>query len=341
MPSTELQTFVDAAKERGAGDEFLASMLTRRGWPASDVYNALADWWERSSGIAVPIRRSTAENARDAFLYLLAFSTLATWASALGSLWFQLIEHWLPDAVVNQYAFNFRSTVTWQMASILVALPVYLTVMRMILRETRANPDRIESGVRKWLTYIALLLAAAGLVSDLVCFVDFFLKGELTLRFVLKCVTVLAICGSIFWYYLGFLRGRTASGGFAALATAAAAAAIFCGLSAAGGPGAQRQVEADNQRVQDLRNIAYAVNAMPSLPASLAELHASMPGLRVTDPESAKVYDYAAKSGTQFELCATFRVKSDAENRQLGSAFWSHGQGRTCFAFEKGRPPVW
>jgi len=341
MPFTELQPFVDAAKERGAGDEFLASLLTRRGWPASDVYNALASWWERTSGVAVPTRRSSAENARDAFLYLLAFSTLATWAGGLGSLWFQLIEHWLPDNVVNRYVYNFRSTVTWQMAAILVALPIYLTIMRMILRETRANPDRIESGVRKWLTYIALLLAATGVVSDLVCFVDYFLKGELTLRFVLKCVTVLAICGSIFWYYLGFLRGRMPSGLFAALAVAGASVALYCGLTVAGTPGVQRQMEADNQRVQDLRNLAFALNAMTSLPPSLADLNASRPGLRVTDPETGKPYEYAVKTAREYDLCGTFTAKSDIENRQYGSGFWSHAQGRACYAFEIGRPVAW
>src|SRR5690242_1489317 len=132
MPHPELEPFVAAAKKRGAGDDFLAALLTRRGWPADDVYNTLADWWERDTGVAVPARRSAAENARDAFLYLLAFATLATWAFALGSLCFRLIEHWLPDPVMSRYMYNFRATVTWQIASILVALPIYLWVMRMI-----------------------------------------------------------------------------------------------------------------------------------------------------------------------------------------------------------------
>src|SRR5688572_22139838 len=134
MPQTELNSFIDAAKQRGAGDEFLASLLVRRGWHASEVYDALAAWWERDTGVNVPARGRGAEHSRDAFLYLLAFSTLATWASALGSLWFRLIEHWMPDAVAGSYL-NFRNTVTWQMAAIVVALPVYLLVMRTILRE--------------------------------------------------------------------------------------------------------------------------------------------------------------------------------------------------------------
>jgi hypothetical protein len=340
MPPTQLQPFVDAAKDRGVGDDFLASLLTRRGWPARDVDNSLADWWERATGVPVPAPRSTAENARDAFLYLLSFSTLATWACALGSLWFRLIERWLPDAVISPYPY-FRSTVTWQMASILVALPIYLFVMRMILRETRANPERIESGVRKWLTYIALLVTATGLVADLVCFVDYFLKGEITLRFVLKCATVFAICGSIFWYYLGFLRGRARSDLFAALALAGASTAFCFGMAATGTPAVQRHIEADSRRVQDLRSIAGALSGMTALPQSLPEVGATRPGLHVTDPETSMPYEYTVKTAKQYELCASFAAPDDMGGQQYGSHFWSHPKGRACFAFDGTRPVPW
>ncbi len=237
--------------------------------------------------------------------------------------------------------YNFRSTVTWQMACILVAMPVYLWVMRIILRETRANPERVESGVRKWLTYIALLLAATGVVCDLVTFVDFFLRGELTIRFVLKCAAVLGICGSIFWYYLGFLRGRTASGLFAGLAVAGAAAGFLFGMSLTGTPGVQRHIAADFRRVQDLRSIAGAVNGMTPLPRSLAEAAAARPALRVSDPETGRPYEYTLKSGTAFELCAAFAAADDVRARAYGSEFWSHPRGRACFAFETGRPVPW
>jgi hypothetical protein len=337
MPHTELQPFIDAAKERGASDEFLASALTSRGWPSRDVYTALTDWWERTTGMPLPARRSTAENARDAFLYLLAFSMLATWASALGSLWFQLIEYWLPDAVLNPYTYNFRSTVTWQMASILVAMPLYLFVMRLIVRESQANPDRIESGVRKWLTYIALLLTATGVVCDLVCFLDYFLKGEITPRFVLKCAVVLAICGSIFVYYMGFLRNRVRSGAFAAVAFLGASTALICGLTAAGTPAVQRKIEADNRRVQDLQTLARTLSPMPTLPQSLPE----RPGLRVKDPDTGVPYEYRLKSDKEYELCATFTTSGDAGVQQYTSGFWTHPKGRACFAFDKSRPVPW
>jgi hypothetical protein len=79
-------------------------------------------------------------------------------------------------------------------------------VTRYIVREFETHPEKLESAVRKWLTYIALLIAAGVVVGDLITFLTLFLRGELTARFVAKVVTVLLIAGGVFWYYLGSLR---------------------------------------------------------------------------------------------------------------------------------------
>jgi hypothetical protein len=179
------------------------------------------------------------------------------------------------------------------------------------------------------------------LVSDLVVFVDYFLRGEITLRFVLKCAIVLAICGGIFWYYLGFLRARARSDVFAVVALAGASTAFCFGMAATGGPGSQRQFEADNRRVQDLRVVAGTVSASPALPRSLAELRGTRPSLRVADPETGRFYEYTVKSAKEYELCARFAEADDVRSRQYGSEFWSHPKGRACFALEAGKPVPW
>jgi uncharacterized membrane protein YidH (DUF202 family) len=145
--------------------------------------------------------------------------------------------------------------------------------------------------VRKWLTYIALLLTAGAMIGDLIWFFDYFLTGELTSRFVLKSLTVMVICGAIFVYYLGSLRwnrntnvahAKTRSVRFG-IAAAAAVVVSFCiGLGVAGTPSEQRHIEADMRRVQDLRSIASAIHlwhkraemgkSSPVLPASLGDL---------------------------------------------------------------------
>ena len=361
----DLFQFIELSKSRGVSDEFLAALLTRRGWPDEEVYAALGSYWEQATGLSIPARATRGESSRDAFLYLLSFSTLATWASALGSMLFRFIELWFPDPVTDVHVDNIRNQVTWQMASIAVAFPIFLLVMRIIIREAQDHPERLQSSVRKWLTYIALLLTAVAMMCDLIWFFDYFLNGELTSRFVLKALTVLLICGVIFAYYLGSLRWDRNTNLVAlkarsfrfGLGAATAVIASFCiGLGVAGTPSGQRSIEADNRRVQDLRAIASALHSWHSravsnqpevsrsskqLPGSVSELIGrGIDASQAVDPETKAAYEYRVRSDSTYELCATFSATSE-EDRVHRTQFWYHGKGRSCFVLNASLTPGW
>jgi hypothetical protein len=204
--SEMLHAFIEASKTKGAADDLLVNLLREQGWAAKDIYAAFGRYYQSLTGLPVPVRAGGAgEAARDAFLYLLAFSTLATWTIALGSLMFTYINRWFPDPLVRQ-PFESPYEVSSEMACIIVGFPIFLLVMRFILKEVETRPEKLESGIRKWLTYIALLIAAGTVIGDLITFLTFFLQGELTARFVLKVLTVVVIAGSVFWYYLESLK---------------------------------------------------------------------------------------------------------------------------------------
>jgi hypothetical protein len=196
--NTALSDYIAAAKARGATDSFLVELLERNGWPRKEVYAAFATIYEtpkRGAGFA--------ESARDAFLYLLSFGTLSTWAWALGSLFFTLIDIRYRDPVFTQEPYLGRNlAISGSMAALVVSFPIYLATMRILLRDISRKPEKLESGVRKWLTYIALLISASVVIGDLITTVDYFLRGEITTRFVLKVLTVLVIAGGVFLYYL-------------------------------------------------------------------------------------------------------------------------------------------
>ncbi len=358
--SVKLMEFVQASKAKGASDEFLTSLLIHQGWPEDEVFLTLGGYWAEATGVPLPERAGRGESSRDAFLYLLSFATLATWASALGSMLFRFIEVWFPDRVVPQQIYNLRYSVTWQMASIAVAFPIFLLVMRTIWNEVQSNAERLQSGVRKWLTYIALLLTASGVISDLICFLDYFLKGELTTPFLLKVLTVLVICVSIFVYYLGSLRwggsidlaqSRRRSLQFGIAAFVVVVAAFSIGMGVAGTPSRQRRLEADNRRIEDLRAISFAMQARyrraessPSLrrlPASIVELEANgLSKRQAVDPETKAVYEYRAVSDKDYEVCAVFDASTE-ENQIPQTKFWYHGKGRTCYTFDASTTNPW
>jgi hypothetical protein len=210
--SKELREFVEAAKREGASDETVVGVLQGRGWPKDDAYRALGDHYESRSGLRVPAYRRSG-SARDAFLYLFSFAALGTWTFGLGSLMFTLIDHWIPDPLTHSYGYgSVQSEIAGSLAALIVAFPIYLLVMAYILRRVEAHADKLESPVRKWLIYLALLVAASVVLGDLIAFLTQFLQGELTGRFLAKDAVVLVIAGGVFWYYMGAVQRKAIPG---------------------------------------------------------------------------------------------------------------------------------
>ncbi|MFZ0211296.1 MAG: DUF5671 domain-containing protein [Candidatus Acidiferrales bacterium] len=210
MSSTkELREFIAAAKTAGASDETVIGVLRGRGWPKDDAYRALGDHYESRGGLQVPVYKRSG-SARDAFLYLFSFCALGTWTVGLGSLMFTLIDHWIRDPISQTYGYGtLQDQIASSLASVIVAFPIYILVMAYILRRVEAHPDKLDSPVRKWLTYLALLIAAGVVLGDLIAFLTHFLQGELTARFMAKDAVVFVIAGGVFWYYMGAMQKKT------------------------------------------------------------------------------------------------------------------------------------
>lgn len=202
----ELERFVHDALSAGASKPQVEAALVAAGWPAAQVRASLGAWADVDFPTPVPRPRPYL-SAREAFLYLVLFSTLYVSAWQLGSLLFALVEHALPDPADAQYRLQWLGrSMRWAIASLLVAFPVFAFVAHRLGREIASNPAKRLSAVRRWLTYVTLFIAAVVLVGDVTTLVYNLLSGELSLRFVLKVLVVGAIAGTIFGYYLTDLR---------------------------------------------------------------------------------------------------------------------------------------
>ncbi len=165
-------------------------------WPAPRQFADLE--------FAIPVPRPTPYlNAREAFMYLVMFSTLYLSAYYLGSLVFELINLQFPDPTANDYAeLAAEATLRWSVSTVVVAFPVFLYVAWLLGRELRADVTKRASKIRRQLTYLTLLVAAAFLIGDVTTLIYNFLGGDMTVRFVLKVVTVAIIAGAGFVVYL-------------------------------------------------------------------------------------------------------------------------------------------
>ncbi len=326
-------------KSHGASDEFVVALLRQNGWSERRIFQAFSAWYESRTGKAVPNGGGRIEAAKDAFLYLLAFITLGIWAIQLGALFFVVIDRSFPNPVIDYPNTFVIRGIADHLASVIVAFPLFLLVTRGIVRSVQRQPEHLESSVRKWLTYLALVITASTMIGDVVTFLAYFLRGDLDTRFILKVVTVLAIAGGVFAYYLDSLRRDNVSSArnwfFAIAAFAAVAFGIVVGFARIGTPGTQRIASEDVRRLSDLSSLAQGLhmkwlqrgaNAY-AFPDAIQKLQ---PGTSVTDPVTGQYYEYTPLQGTSYRLCATF----SRSNGPPDTVQWRHPAGRTCFTLD-------
>ncbi len=201
---SELQQFVRDALAKGTSRQEIRHYLQEAGWEQEEIAAALDAYADISFSIPVP-KRKPYLSAREAFLYLLLFLTLYISAYSFGALLFNYINRAFPD-VLLQYDNGSSQAIRSSLAALIVAFPIFFSLSMYLARTMQRHAEKKASKIRKWLTYITLFIAAGVIIGDLITLITSVLGGELTTRFDLKVLTVLAIAGSIFGYYLWDLR---------------------------------------------------------------------------------------------------------------------------------------
>jgi len=205
---------------------------------------------------------------------------------------------------------------------------------------SRKNPERLNSGFRRFLIYLTLFIAGGVLLGDLIVIINSFLGGEITLRFILKALSLGVIMALVFGYYKKELKTNERQKGYEIISIVLVLLAIIGGFYHLGSPFTQRDIVLDQQRVSDLQEMQWRIvnywQSKEMLPESLEALEDSIGGFNVpVDPETEESYVYLVTGDMSFELCATFeresigvaqqpRIKGFEDN-------WGHGSGKHCF----------
>jgi Domain of unknown function (DUF5671) len=175
--SDELIGFVRDALAHGLSRRQVEEALEQAGWSPEQVNGALAAFAAVDFPIPVP-RPGPSVSAREAFMYLLLFTTLYIVAFNLGSLLFQFINRAFPDPASSLREADIRESVRWSVSSLIVALPVFLYMSRLTNRAAHVDPNKRTSSVRRWLTYLTLFVAACVLIGDFMSLFTAFLVGS-------------------------------------------------------------------------------------------------------------------------------------------------------------------
>ncbi|OGJ62081.1 hypothetical protein A3C37_01545 [Candidatus Peribacteria bacterium RIFCSPHIGHO2_02_FULL_53_20] len=357
-PQSSLESFIAHARSKGMDHQTIRMLLLSAGWKEHDVAMAIG---AEGLDVAVPTPPD-AGGARDAFFHLLAFAGLYTSVVSFILLAFAYINRWFPDAALERYATDesFRDSIRWPLAALIVAFPIFLWMTRLLVKEMRSHSEKQSSGVRRWLTYLTLFVAASVLMGDLITLVFSLLSGDITVRFLLKVVVVFLVAGGVFTYYFYALRKPVSEHGslhrnYAFGSIAVVALTIVYGLFMAGSPGTERDRKIDAQRLAEIRVIADATlsivygndrwsKPMPSplsslqpLPESLEAIASETVSQRVptTDPEGIP-YEYRIDDRTHFSVCSTFHF----DDQEQYAPFWNHPAGEHCYEFDTGEMNV-
>src|SRR5918993_1006858 len=201
----ELIGFVRESLSRGVPRGRVESLLIEAGWSRDQVDSAVGALAELDSPVPVPRPRAYL-SAREAFIYLLLFAMLYVSAYNLGALLFDYINRAFPDPVDRRYEPYASQAVRWALASLIVAFPVFAWLQRSVNRQVRLDPAKRRSHVRRWLTYLTVFIASCVIIGDVTTLLYNALAGELTVRFILKVLTIGVIAGAALLYYLSDLR---------------------------------------------------------------------------------------------------------------------------------------
>ena len=268
------------------------------------------------------------------------------------------IDYTFPNPLSYYPADPYQSGISYEMASIIVLLPLFMFLMRLIRKGIAADPSRKEIWARRWALILTLFVAGVAIAVDLITLLTTFLSGEaLTTAFLLKVLVIFLAAAGVFMHFSADLKGywdafpmrkRAVEAGVAILAVVT----IGSGFFIVGTPAEARLARFDAQKVSNLQNIqsqvVYYWQAKQKLPAEIADLNNSLAyGPVPADVQTGGSYVYQATGALSFKLCATFNAESRgsqnaySETRTMmpvpvgGKSMmqdnWQHGMGYICF----------
>lgn len=352
MIHSSLENFIAHARQKGMDHQTIRLLLLSSGWKEKDVAEALAS---QTLEVPVPLPPD-AGSARDAFFHLLSFTSLIATITSLIFLFLNFLNRWLPDAAFQQtYFYDDGSSIRWQLAILLVSFPLFLWMTWLLQKEYTTHREKLGSGIRRWLTYLTLFIAACVLIGDLIALLYSLLQGEVSLRFLLKVIVILILAGMPFGYYLRAMRLQPDNYGSTLLHSTYRWAsvgivlfAVVVGFFVAGSPLYGRDQRFDEVRLTDLRAIQGEIQSIalgdarygPTPPTALQNpLPATLDDVlqkavymqpNIRDPETDEPYVYNVVSNTAYELCATFSIARE----QTYDIFWNHPAGQHCYQFD-------
>ncbi len=250
---------------------------------------------------------------------------------------FSILDYKFPDRI----DFTYFNPPSLQLAFIFVLTPILILLKYFINLEIKSNPSQKESKLVQWISYFTIFISGTALISDLVIVSFYFFSGkDITLKFILKSLTIFTLASLIAIYYYLEIKNKISFNQekfLGLLFVFLMYLTVFYSFLIFGTPSVQRKMRIDNQRINHLQSIQweirnYFVNK-GKLPESTEEIYEFSSFVIPKDPITQEEYQYRKIDDLNYELCANFYLENYA--LQFPSPYknedWTHPVGKYCF----------
>lgn len=282
--------------------------------------------------------------AKFAFFYLLSLVALIFMALSTGMIIFQIINKYIVD-LIRQYSGDYSDNqMKFAISALIISTPIFYVTLKQIMKSLYSGELGQDSQIRKWLSYLVLLVTSVVMIGWMIGIINGFLGGELTLKFILKAITAIGISAAVFSFYYYDIKRKEVEGKkdqiiklyFFNSLVFVLAVFVFS-LFIVESPAETRNKKLDERIISNFYQIDSEINRYfsekGSLPQSFDELkneYAYLMESTFTDPETGKRFDYLIVDGEKYKLCATFRSSNIVDNSNFDSGRWPHEAGYQC-----------
>jgi hypothetical protein len=282
---------------------------------------------------------SSANSAKITFFYLLSLFSLAFAAISSGMILFQVINKLIPDALNYSGRFS-AEALRFGISAVIVATPVYYWMTSLIQKSLKKGELDKESQLRKWMTYIIILVSAIVIIVSLIGVINNYLSGDLTSKIALKVLTTIIISGVVLSYYLYNIKREnfekeTVVKTYFWSSLVLVLVILVSGFLVADSPAQVRKIKHDRNIINDLNSIKYQIENYTrnygKLPEDLKDLNMLKIDYFERDGEVTD-FEYKVLEDNEYEICAEFETNSEEMDDLYGNQReWPHKIGKECF----------
>ncbi len=212
------------------------------------------------------------------FIQLGIIASLYTSVISFLTFIFSVIDNLLPNQQIETYYVDiYNTTLRIALSTLIIAFPLFIFLSRIYRKNVTLDANTKEFALRKWLLYFTLFISGLAIAVDLVVLINSFLGGEaFVLSFILKVLSVLIVCGIIFFFYLKDIKNywyehprqvKTVS----YIVSLCVLLSVIGGFVLMGSPTKQRNLRQDSVRENDLQNNQWNIVSYYQIKTKLPE----------------------------------------------------------------------